>query len=291
MQASLAPGPSCSATLHASIPYKACTSQLPLRYQRTLVAARPHRDCADRCHICAGTALAAATSAPGLNGARRCHICAGTRPHLALRQLRRRRRRLVRLGHAAPIGAALSARVRATVAAVLLSARCVGAPPQVRWAVQQAPQQRHCTKPLHALRLQQPSRRGLSRWTHAAVCLRTHPNSMLDCGLSRIMRVRRLLAKDRSRGTSEHHADGSRPRVHACSMSAACCRRAASRRWHTVPSCGKHVEMTRAACHSAGRYVLQVVCKQNEAWRMPHRPGYRMHRVCCMPHVTLAKCI
>ncbi len=32
----------------------------------------------------------------------------------------------------------------------------------------------------------------------------------------------------------------------ACVFNAACCQRAASRRWHTVPSCGKHVEMTRA---------------------------------------------
>jgi hypothetical protein len=56
----------------------------------------PHlrRDWARRCHICAGTGLAAATSAPGLGSplphlrrdwARRCHICAGTgltSPHL-----------------------------------------------------------------------------------------------------------------------------------------------------------------------------------------------------------------
>ena len=31
-----------------------------------------------RCHICAGTGLAAATSAPGLGPPLRCHTCAGT---------------------------------------------------------------------------------------------------------------------------------------------------------------------------------------------------------------------
>jgi hypothetical protein len=38
-----------------------------------------HWDWARRCHICIGTGLAAATSAPGLGSPPGCHICTGTR--------------------------------------------------------------------------------------------------------------------------------------------------------------------------------------------------------------------
>jgi E3 ubiquitin-protein ligase UBR3 len=37
-----------------------------------------HRDWAHPCHICTGTALTPATSAPGLGSANPAHICTGT---------------------------------------------------------------------------------------------------------------------------------------------------------------------------------------------------------------------
>ncbi len=40
----------------------------------------------------------------------------------------------------------------------------------------------------------------------------------------------------------------------ACVFNAACCQRAALRRWHTVPSCGKHVEMTPHVTPPADMY-------------------------------------
>ena len=52
---------------------------------------RPARACTHPCHICTGTGLTPATSAPGLGSpmprlhrdwAQRCHICTGTGPHL-----------------------------------------------------------------------------------------------------------------------------------------------------------------------------------------------------------------